>query len=86
MAGVIYNYFLEGYSECSGVISNGRTYITEGYCQPYGIISGRIAYNGNQGVSGVTVSVQGNIENSISRSILFTEEGKSYAEFFGCVM
>lgn len=83
-AGVIYRYKITGYSECEGMPTVGDAKEDEGFCQPYGSISGRIAYEGSQAVEGVTVSVSGNDENSSNKSIYFNaSQNGSYGELPG---
>ena len=70
-AGQLYNYTVEGYSQCDGSSSLGASVSDYGFSQPYATISGRVAYEGDQAVPGVTVAVTGGDNSQENYSIHF---------------
>ena len=64
-AGVIYEYMVIGYTDCSANADeqsadvHGAAPTCYGFAQSYASVSGRICFNGNQGVPGVDVAVVG---------------------------
>lgn len=70
-AGILYTYAVKGYAECNGDVSLGDNENSIGFSQPYAIVSGRVAYEGAQGVKDVTISAVGGDEVSTNKSLLF---------------
>ena len=70
-AGQLYNYTVEGYSQCDGSPSLGASVTDIGFSQPYATVSGRVAYEGDQAVPGVTVAVTGGDNSQENYSIHF---------------
>jgi len=56
--GVYYIYKLKGFSECNSTVSEASNKNAIGFAQPYGVVSGQIAYSGNQAVENVAVVAQ----------------------------
>lgn len=59
VAGTYYTYHIDGYTVCDSVTEVAAQYEDIGFAQPYGVVSGQITYEGNQGVSNVCVIAQG---------------------------
>lgn len=74
-AGRLYTYTVEGYSQCLDEPTRGASQSSYGFSQPYATVSGRIAYEGSQGVEGVTVSVVGVSSEGSNKALYF--EGQS---------
>jgi len=56
--GVYYEYKIMGYSLCDNTVSLSCEKSAIGFAQPYGVVSGQIAYSGNQAVEDVAVTAQ----------------------------
>ena len=76
-AGQLYTYTIEGYSECDNQPSLGATVSDIGYSQPYATVSGRVAYAGDQAVSGVTIAVTGGDDDQENYSVYFNGNDSS---------
>lgn len=68
--GAYYQYFITGFSTCREVVSEMDHISTIGFAQPYGVVSGKITFSGNQGVRDVAVNVVGD-EGRRSRALRF---------------
>ena len=53
--GVYYEYKVIGMSDCGDTVARMSEKSRIGFAQPYGVVSGQITYNGNQGVENVAV-------------------------------
>ncbi len=72
-AGVLYTYTVNGYAECNGeIFPDADNQSSIGFSQPYAVVSGRVAYEGAQGVKDVTISALGGGDDvSTNKSLLF---------------
>ncbi len=72
-AGVMYTYYITGWSECSDKPIKSVMEYDYGFSQPYAAVSGNISYEGNQAVEGVNIAVVANegSESSSNQSIYF---------------
>ncbi|MDL2262268.1 T9SS type A sorting domain-containing protein [Bacteroidales bacterium OttesenSCG-928-I21] len=59
--GEYYNYIVEGQKNCGGgtILSTIATKSSIGLKQPYGVVSGRVSYNGTAAVEGATIIAEG---------------------------
>ncbi len=76
-AGVIYEYMVIGYTDCSANADeqsadvHGAAPTCYGFAQSYASVSGRICFNGDQGVPGVDVAVIGSEDYTENYSLEF---------------
>ncbi|MFI3296223.1 MAG: LamG-like jellyroll fold domain-containing protein [bacterium] len=70
-AGTIYEYVISGYSSCNNSPTVGAWKSSYGFSQPYATVSGRISYDGNQGVQGVAVSASSDDASASNKSLYF---------------
>ncbi|MDH8701009.1 hypothetical protein M2138_000347 [Dysgonomonadaceae bacterium PH5-43] len=75
--GVYYGYRIGGFLDCGDKSSTQPLAKLEtlGFSQPYGVVSGRITYNGDQGVKGVDVLIKGD-ENVPNRGLVLSSKGQ----------
>ena len=79
-AGALYTYYVEGYSTCDGKSSLGKAVYDIGFSQPYATVSGRVTYDSNQAVEGVTISISGGEDQQNNYSLYFDgASSSSYA-------
>ncbi|MCQ2324130.1 MAG: laminin G domain-containing protein [Paludibacteraceae bacterium] len=71
--GVYYIYRVEGRTECGGDTRVAATKESVGFAQPYGIVSGQVAFEGNQAVEGVRIQAEGESTRK-SSSLFFTTD------------
>ncbi|MBQ0076629.1 MAG: LamG domain-containing protein, partial [Bacteroidales bacterium] len=74
--GVYYIYTVRGQSACGDKIRNVAVVSGIGFAQPYGVVAGQVAFEGNQGVPDVQVRAEGESVFK-SRSLFFTPLFKS---------
>ncbi|MBQ0154925.1 MAG: hypothetical protein KBS70_09170 [Bacteroidales bacterium] len=74
--GVYYIYTVRGQSACGDKIRNVAVASGIGFAQPYGVVAGQVAFEGNQGVPDVQVRAEGESVFK-SRSLFFTPLFKS---------
>ena len=80
-AGVIYEYKLIGYTNCTGNtnVQSANVHADAptcyGFAQSYASVSGRICFNGDQGVPGVDVAVVGTEDFTENYSLEFNGKG-----------
>ncbi|MDR2626747.1 MAG: hypothetical protein LBC40_01785, partial [Dysgonamonadaceae bacterium] len=55
IAGVYYKYDVIAYVDCNGSSTEGDKKTTIGYVQPFGIVSGKVTYEGGTAVKGVSI-------------------------------
>ncbi|MDL2313054.1 LamG domain-containing protein, partial [Bacteroidales bacterium OttesenSCG-928-B11] len=67
--GVYYDYTVYGWVECDGNLMRSISETSIGFSQPYGVVSGRIAYEGSSPVEGVTVIAES--ENTFTNKSIF---------------
>ena len=79
--GTYYTYTVNGWSSCDAEPSISSYKSSTGFSQPFGIISGRIAYEGSRPVEGVDVIVEGNSSYS-NKSLEFSTSKKTYVKTF----
>ena len=85
-AGEIYEYTLIGYTNCTGNDESqtegvyGDAPTCYGFAQSYASVSGRICFNGDQGVPGVDVAVIGSEDYTENYSLEFSGDN-SYLSF-----
>ncbi|MCQ2340451.1 MAG: laminin G domain-containing protein [Paludibacteraceae bacterium] len=71
--GVYYLYSVRGYSSCGDKVTMQSNVNGIGFAQPFGVVSGQITYNGNQGVPGVAVHAIGD-DTRRGYSLYFKDE------------
>lgn len=77
--GIYYDYMVNAYSKCD-VVSNIVAQIQSiGFTQPYGIVSGRVSFDGNTAVEGVSLSITGG-DNLTNKSMEMALAQKTYVE------
>lgn len=69
--GVYYDYTVFGWIECDGVLTRATSKTSIGFSQPYGVVSGRVAYEGSNPVRGVTIIAEGE-DDYANKSMKFT--------------
>ncbi len=72
IAGLYYDYTVEGWTECDGKTQQGSSVTSTGFTQPYGIVSGKVSYGTSDvAVSNVTISAVGESDYA-NKSLEFT--------------
>lgn len=77
--GQYYEYSIMGWIKCDDNMNPSERLSSIGFSQPYGIVSGRISYEGSNAVSGVTVVAEGQ-SSYINKSIELRAGQKTYTE------
>ena len=73
--GIYYDYTVTGWTTCDTEYSASVAATSTGFSQPYGVVSGRIAYEGSNAVNGVTVIAEG--ESAYANKSIELRKGQS---------
>jgi hypothetical protein len=76
--GVYYTYFVQGISDCGGVVRKTAALTSVGFRSPTGTVYGRITYQSGQAVENVAVRLQSNDQAQLGQSILLNGNANSY--------
>jgi hypothetical protein len=78
--GVYYYYDLIGWMDCNGTPNKGIVSTNIGYIQPYGIVSGKVTYEGGNAVTGVTIIAENDASSDFAnRGLSLDGSQGSYA-------
>jgi len=75
-ANTIYEYRIQGTAPCDGIILKTDYAVALGFRAPFGTITGRIAFEGGQGVENVMVRAR-NTEGAVGKAIKFKDQTAS---------
>ena len=88
--GRIYNYYIEGYTNCQDSASSsesiGSSLDDYGFAQSYASVSGRVCFDGNQGAPGVDVAIISSVGYNENYSLRFNGTEAAYLELPGDVI
>ncbi|WP_207424267.1 LamG-like jellyroll fold domain-containing protein [Desertivirga brevis] len=75
-ANTIYEYRIQGSAPCDGITLKTDYAVALGFRSPYGTITGRVAFEGGQGVENVMVRAR-NTEGTVGKAIKFKDQSAS---------
>ena len=76
--GIYYTYFVQGISDCGGVVRKTAALASVGFRSPTGNVYGRITYESGQAVENVAVRMQSNDQAQLGQSVLLNGSANSY--------